>query len=89
MDYYTVEGAGGTNWAQIIKKGNDYYFRTYITSLTNGSSNMYTFNETEELFVGNDLVNADSKYCLDGNSYLFFSSGNKLYYWNMITARVE
>lgn len=86
MDYYTVEGAGGTNWAQIIKKGNDYYFRTYITSLTNGSSNMYTFNETEELFVGNDLVNEDSKYCLDGNSYLFFSSGNKLYYWNMITA---
>ena len=85
MDCYTVEGAGGTTWAQIIKKDGDYYFRTYVTNLVNGATNMYTFNETEELFVGNDLVDDDSKYCLDGNSYLFFSSGNTLYYWNMVT----
>lgn len=87
MDSYTDEGTGGRPWVQIIKKGENYYFQTYVAlNLGIGGTTIYTCNETEELFVGNGLVDENSKFCLDGNSYLFFSASNTLYYWNMITA---
>ena len=85
MDAYSVDGAGGTPWTQILKKADgNYYFQTYVATLRNGETNMYTFNETSELFVGNDLVDDNSKYCLNSNVRLFFSAGNTIYVWDMV-----
>ena len=81
---YNVEGAGGRDFVQVIKKGSDYYFQTYKVFHSNGSSLMYAFDGTEELFVGNSEVNDDSKYCMDGTSYFYFTSNNILYYWNRV-----
>ena len=49
---------------------------------------MYAFDGEEELFVGNDYVNSESKYCMDGSSYFYFTADNVLYYWNRVN-RVE
>lgn len=81
---YNVEGATGRDFVQIIKKGTNYYFQTYKAYLHSGSSNLYIFDEKEELFVGNDYVNENSKYCIDGSSYLYFTADNVLYCWNRI-----
>ena len=81
---YNVEGAKGRDFVQVIKKGMDYYFQTYKITSTSGSSIMYAFDGNEELFVGNGYVNDDSKYCMDGSSYFYFTADNVLYYWNRI-----
>ena len=81
---YNVEGATGRDFVQIIKKGTNYYFQTYKAYLHSGSSNLYIFDEKEELFVGNDYVNENSRYCIDGSSYLYFTADNVLYCWNRI-----
>ena len=85
---YSVEGAEGRDFVQVIKKGADHYFQTYKVYYGNGSSLMYAFDGEEELFVGNDYVNSESKYCMDGSSYFYFTADNVLYYWNRVN-RVE
>ena len=80
----SFSGNDGRNFVQVIKKGSNYYFQTYKVSYSTGSSLMYAFDGTEELFVGNNLINDDSKYCMDGASYFYFTSNNVLYCWNRI-----
>ena len=80
----SYSGTGGRDFVQIIKKGSNYYFQSYKVSYSTGSSFMYAFDGTEELFVGNNLINDDSKYCIDGASYFYFTSNNVLYCWNRI-----
>ena len=80
----SFSGNDGRNFVQVIKKGSNYYFQTYKVSYSTGSSLMYAFDGTEELFVGNNLINDDSKYCMDGASYFYFTSNNILYCWNRI-----
>ena len=84
MDAYSVDGAGGTVFAQILKKDGNYYYQTYVAAIDQiGGTNYYTFDETSELFVGNDLVNDNSKFCINANARMFFSAGNTLYVWEM------
>lgn len=84
VDSYNVEGATGRDFIQLIKKGANYYFQTYKAYMRSGALYLYVFDEKEELFVGNDYVNDDSKYCIDGSSYFFFTADNVLYCWNRI-----
>lgn len=83
---FSVEGAAGRDFVQILKKGSEYYFQTYQASKKSGETKMFIFNGKEELFVGNGLVNENSKYCMDGSSYFYFTAGNVLYCWNRIDA---
>ena len=86
IDSYSVAGATGRDFIQIIKKGSDYYFQTYKAYSRSGSSNLYVFDEKEELFIGNNYVDNNSKYCIDGNSYFYFTAGNVLYCWNRLNS---
>ena len=86
IDSYSVEGASGRDFVQIIKKGSDYYFQTYKAAFPAlGDANLYVYGGNEELFVGNGYVNDNSKYCMDGSSYFYFTAGNVLYYWDRVS----
>lgn len=88
IDSYNVEGATGRDFVQILKKGSDYYFQTYKASLVSGETDLFVFGGKEELFVGNSYVDDNSKYCIDGSSYFYFTAGNVLYYWDRVD-RIE
>ena len=86
IDSYSVEGASGRDFVQVIKKGSDYYFQTYKAAFPAlGDANLYVYGGKEELFVGNGYVNDNSKYCMDGSSYFYFTAGNVLYYWDRVS----
>lgn len=67
-------------YLQILKKGSDFYFQTFQLSQSNEI--LYVQNGTQSLFVANNMVNDDSKYCVIRDLYFYFSVGNKLYYWD-------
>ena len=87
LEFCSSYSIGSTRYyIQILKKGAAYYFQTFELSQSNEI--LYVQNGVQSLFKANGLVNDDSKYCVIRDSYLYFSAGNKLYYWDRQTDQI-
>lgn len=89
---WTDSYMGGTStrtFVQMLKKADGYYLQTFNILNGSGSSYLYVYNEKEELFAGSNILDENSKYCIDGSTYLYFTEGNVLYYFEKSTGEVK
>lgn len=88
VDSY-MGGSSTRTYVQLLKKESGYYLQTFNIAMGGGSSYLDVYNGKEELFAGSHIINENSKYCIDGSTYLYFTEGNVLYYFEKSTGDVK
>lgn len=85
---YSGDYVSGNNFVNIIKESatGKFYYQTFTTRLMIREDAIHISEHHQEEFSGSQYINDDSVFLrIRKNSYLFFSSGSRLYYYDVNT----
>lgn len=87
---YCGDHTDGKSFVNILKDkaSGKYLYQSY--RLTGSMTSLTVTNASQEVFAGSDLITDNSVFWrLRQSSYLYFSSGSKLYFYDVNTKRVK